>query len=59
MRNMIEQIPESVIILAIGTITCLLGAWISKEKEAKATFMITAIIFLFLIGSHVIFNPKF
>jgi hypothetical protein len=47
---------EAIIILSIGTILMLIVAWI-KPAEERAPYLITALIFLLLLGSHKIFNP--
>lgn len=47
---------EAVIVLSIGTILMLAVAWI-KPAEEKTPYLVTAIAFLIIIGSHAIFNP--
>lgn len=46
---------SAIIILIIGTIACLLRSRTAQQKEP---YLITAIIFLIMIGSHILINPN-
>lgn len=50
---------QAVIILSIGTAAALFGAARSSSEDSKTSYLITAVVFLILISSHVIFNPTF
>ncbi len=49
---------EAIIILSIGTALCLIASAITKSERSRNAYLVTAIIFLFLIGSHAEFNPE-
>lgn len=49
---------EAIIVLTIGVILCLIGAAVTDNERSKNVYLVTAIIFLFIIGSHVEFNPQ-
>lgn len=47
----------AVITLTVFTLVCLVQSC-RVQKESKASYLISAAVFLILIGSHVIFNPE-
>lgn len=52
---------SAIIVLTIFTIVCIVQAWRAHragQMEKKNAYLITAVIFLILLGSHSMFNPN-
>jgi len=48
---------DAIIVLSIGTLACFIGAWRTEDQNNRDIYLICAIVFLFIIASHAMFNP--